>query len=79
MFNPTKLLQFKKKWEEFAGRHPKFVLFIKALTQSSLQEGTVVDINITTPDGKTVGSNLRLTQEDIDMLKDIGAMGKDLL
>ena len=30
MFNPAKILQFRKDWGEFEKRHPKFVLFTLA-------------------------------------------------
>lgn len=74
MINPAKLLSFKKDWEGFAQRHPRFVQFILAIFQNGMGEGSVIDVTVTLPDGKTYQSNMRLTQEDIDFIKGIGNM-----
>lgn len=67
--NPMALLQFKSLWDEFTRRHPKFPAFLKAASQAGLQEGAVLEIQITTPDGKQIASNLKVTQEDLELFK----------
>ncbi len=75
MLNPMKLMGMKKDYEEFAGRHPRFVQFVMALMQSNIGAGSVIDITVTTPDGKNYQSNMRLTEEDIEFVKSF----KDLM
>lgn len=67
--NPMKLLQLKNLWEQFTARHPKFPHFLKAVSQTAAQEGTIFEIQVTTPDGKTLASNLKITREDLELLQ----------
>lgn len=69
--NPMKLLQFKNMWAEFTSRHPKFPQFITAVTQHGITEGTVIEVSVTTPEGKTFTSNLKVTAEDIAAVKSL--------
>lgn len=63
--NPKKLMQMRNGWNQFTERHPKLPKFFRAASQSALQEGTVLEMKITMPDGETMESNIRLTAEDI--------------
>ena len=63
-----KLLEIRNS-ECFTRRHPKFPQFLTAVQQAGIQEGTVIEIQITTPDGKTFTSNLKVQPEDIDAVK----------
>ncbi|MDY2884545.1 hypothetical protein ACTNEF_10485 [Bariatricus sp. HCP28S3_E4] len=67
--NPMNLFQIKKLWNEFTARHPKFPNFIKAVSQNAIQEGTILEIQVTCPDGKSFASNLKVTAEDLEMLQ----------
>ncbi len=75
MFNPAKILQFRKDWGEFEKRHPKFVLFIGAIMKNGIGEGSVIDIKITLPDGRELESNLKVSAEDVEFLKNVGELG----
>lgn len=72
MINPAALLQFRKSWGAFEQRHPKFVMFIKAVFQNGVGEGSVIDIKVTLPDGRELESNMKITAEDVEFIKDIG-------
>lgn len=72
MVNPAALLTFKKKWDEFSGRHPRFVSFIGAMQQSGVPVGSIIDISVTLPSGEKYQSNLKLTEEDIEMIRSLG-------
>lgn len=55
-------------WKRFQAGHPKFPAFVNAVRQEGLREGTVIEIGVTTPEGKRMVSNLRLTAEDLEMI-----------
>lgn len=74
MVNPAALLTFKKKIEDFGMRHPRFVSFIQALKGQEMPVGSVIDITVTMPTGETYQSNIKLTEEDIEMLRTIASM-----
>ena len=65
--NLATLMQFKSEWEGFKQRHPKFPLFIRAARQKAMQEGAVIEIKVTAPDGTTVSSNLKIKAEDSEL------------
>ena len=69
--NPMKLLELKNLWAAFTRRHPKVPQFLTAVQQAGIPEGTVIEVKITPPDGKTFTSNLKVTSEDIDAVKSL--------
>ena len=42
--NPLKLLQLKSAWERFKSNHPRFPLFLSAVSKRGIKEGTVIKI-----------------------------------
>ena len=53
--------------DSFRQNHPKFPLFLNAISREALMEGAVVEITVTTPEGKNYCSNLKLKQEDLEL------------
>lgn len=74
MFNPASILQFRKDWGEFEQRHPKFVTFLGTMFKTGLSEGSIVEISVTLPDGKKVESNMKISAEDLEFMRNIGNM-----
>lgn len=71
MMNPTAIFKTKKSWETFCGNHPKFPAFLQAAQSAGLQEGTVIEISMITPEGKQIATNVRLTASDIEAFNDL--------
>ncbi len=69
--NPMKLLQLKNMWDGFVLRHPKFPNFLKAVSQNDIQEGTIIEIQVTAPEGKTFTSNIKVQKEDVELLQSL--------
>ena len=69
--NPMKLLELKNLWSAFTKRHPKFPQFLSAVQKAGIPEGTIIEVQITSPDGKTFTSNMKVTSEDIDAVKSL--------
>lgn len=55
--------------DSFRQNHPKFPLFLNAISMEALMEGAVVEITVTTPEGKNYCSNLKLKQEDLEFIE----------
>lgn len=67
--NPMNLLQLKPAWNQFKTNHPKILSFIKAASRDGVvDEGTLIEINITSSTGKTLASNIRVKQSDLEFL-----------
>lgn len=60
--------------DRFRTEHPKFPLFLNAVQQDGLRKGSVLEISVTSPEGKHYTTNIRLTDNDIELLE----MIKDL-
>lgn len=74
--NPMNLLQLKPAWDQFKTNHPKLVSFVKAASaKGAVDEGAMIEINITSSTGRTLSSNIRVKQSDLEFL---GAL-KDVL
>ncbi|MCR4893580.1 MAG: hypothetical protein K5911_02465 [Eubacteriales bacterium] len=73
-FNPMNLLKIKKQWEQFNAAHPRFMPYIKALRNGYLDEGSVLEMNVTAPDGRSLKCNIRLTAEDMELMRQISEL-----
>lgn len=70
--NPAKLFQLKSSWDRFTATHPKFPMFLRAVSGSDvIKEGTIIEVNITTADGRSFSTNVRLTPEDMQLFSDV--------
>lgn len=76
-FNQIAMLQkLKSNMDRFRSNHPKFPLFLKAVSENAMEEGTLIEINVTTPEGKNYCTNLKLKQEDLDFIRTLSEMGR---
>ncbi len=67
--NPMMLMQLQQRIQTFQQDHPKFLPFMMAVKDNALKEGTVFAMKVTTPEGKTIESNIKLTSNDIETLR----------
>ena len=66
--NPMEMMKIAQACQTFSANHPKFLPFVNAVSQGALVEGSVIEIAVTTPEGKKLESNLKLTQSDLEFL-----------
>ncbi len=67
--NPMMLMQIQQRMQTFQADHPKVMPFFNAIKDTALEEGTVLAMKVTTTDGKTLESNIKLTANDIETFK----------
>ena len=70
MVNPMKLMQIKNMLERFQAGHPRIPGFFNAAA-NSIEEGTVIEMTVTSPEGKKLCANIRVTAEDMKLLNEI--------
>lgn len=63
--------KFKSGMERFRANHPKFPLFINAVSKEAIMEGTVIEITVTTPEGKNYCSNVKLKADDLELVESL--------
>lgn len=75
MMNPAIVMKVMNAKNKFTQNHPKFVAFLNAMFSGGIEEGTVIEITVTKPGQAAVTANIRVKQEDLelmDMLNEIG-------
>lgn len=71
--NPMMLMKVKALITAFQNNHPKFPLFFKAAA-GAIDEGTVIEISVTTAEGKNLCTNMKVTAEDLELIKQLKEM-----
>ncbi len=73
--NPAELFKLRERFNIFNEQHPRVVPFFNAAA-GRIQEGSVIEITVTSPDGESIASNIRVTAEDletVEILKNAGS------
>lgn len=73
-FNPMALMKIRKMWGRFNAAHPRLLPYVRALGNGYLEQGSVVEVNVTAPDGRNLRCNLRITEEDMELMKEISEL-----
>ena len=49
-----KIQELKGHMDTFRRNHPKFPMFLGAVAQNAVEEGTIIEINVTAPNGDSL-------------------------
>ena len=71
MMNPAAIFKIKGAWEKFVNNHPKFPMFLNAASKEALKENSVIEIKITTSEGKEMVTNLKVTKSDLELFESL--------
>ena len=72
--NPMNVFKLKGLLDRFKDNHPKVPLFFKAAA-GTVQEGSVIEIKVISPENKTIVTNFKVNSEDIALVNEL----KDLV
>ena len=64
------LLTLRQAWHSFRQNHPKFPKFLQAAS-TAVKEDTLIEIKITTAEGKVIETNLKVKASDIELVKNL--------
>ena len=68
--NLGNLMQLKNSWTTYNQNHPKFPKFLQAAS-TAVKEDTLIEIKITTAEGKVIETNLKVKASDIELFKNL--------
>ena len=68
--NLGNLMQLKNSWATFTQNHPKFPKVLQAAS-TAVKEDTLIEIKITTAEGKVIQTNLKVKASDIELFKNL--------
>lgn len=74
--NPMMIMQLQQRLGIFQNDHPKVMPFLKAVGENAMQEGSVIAMKVTTVDGKTIESNIKINANDVETMKMFMDIGK---
>lgn len=72
--NLDAVMKLRKAWSTFSGNHPKFAQFLGAVAAGKVTEDTVIGITVTYPDGRTLDTNMKVTQSDLELFESLKAL-----
>ena len=67
--NPLMLLKMKNRLNIFQKDHPRVFPFFSMIKDHALEEGTVYELKVTTPDGQTYVTNIKLNENDLESIR----------
>ena len=72
--NPMDLMKIMSAKNRFDANHPKFGAFAKAAFGGGIQEGTILELTVTKPDGEKMTTNLKVQPSDLELLNELRNM-----
>lgn len=72
--NPQNMIQFMSAIAAFRNNHPKFAEFVGRFMKSGIPEGSVIEITVTRPGEESVTTNMKVMQEDLELLQALKGM-----
>lgn len=70
------ILKIKQAWDTFTSVHPKFPMFLNAVKKEGIKVGTVIEVSITSPEGKQMNTNIKVTESDLNLFETLKDMGQ---
>lgn len=74
MMDFSSIMKIKGAWDTFSANHPKFMPFMRAITTDGIQAGTIIEMKVTSADGKEYNTNLKITESDLALFQEMRSM-----
>lgn len=74
MMDFSAIMKFKGAWDMFTSNHPKFMPFLQAVSREAIMDGTIIEVKVTSPEGKEFNTNMKITQSDLDLFSQFRQM-----
>lgn len=68
--NPMSIMKIKSSLECFQANHPRVAMFFRDIGPQ-IQEGAVIEVTVTTAEGKELCTNMRVTADDMELIKQL--------
>ncbi|MCR5337473.1 MAG: hypothetical protein K6E75_02845 [Lachnospiraceae bacterium] len=66
--NPMDMMQLGSKIQTFNAQHPKFGAFLREAGPDAMREDSVLEMKVTSPEGREYITNIKLTKEDVELI-----------
>ena len=72
--NPLDMMQLGGRLQTFSQQHPRFGDFLRESAKDAMREGSILEMKVTSPEGKEYITNIKLTPEDVETINLIRSM-----
>ena len=79
MVNPMLIFKMKGLWDRITANHPKMVPFGRTVFPAAIGVGTIVDVKVTDPNGKTYHYNMRILEDDMEAIRELDGIGRGMM
>ncbi len=73
--SPKAMMQLRSLFSRFQKNHPKVPQFLQAAAKR-IDEGSVIEVKLTTADGTELCTNMRVTADDLELVKVLQGQAK---
>jgi hypothetical protein len=77
MVNPAAIMKLMGAKNQFEQAHPKFAAFFKTILAQGVEEGSVIEITVTRPDGTPLTANMRVQHSDIELVQQLKELAEN--
>ncbi len=74
--NPASIMKLMSAKNRFTENHPKFAAFIRAVFSKGIEEGTIIEIQVTRPGENPMTSNIKVQQSDLELMRELRELVK---
>jgi hypothetical protein len=74
MMDLSAVMRVKGAWDTFTRNHPKLMPFVQAVGREAIADGTIIEVKVTSPQGKEYNTNMKITQSDLDLFDQMKTM-----
>ncbi len=78
MNNAATMLKIMSAKNKFTNNHPKFVAFLNAMFAGGIEADTVIEITVTKPGQAPVTSNIKVRQDDLELIDSLKELGRGI-
>lgn len=72
--NPMAMMKIAGMIDKFKRNHPKIFPFFRDAS-TMIREGAILEITVTSPEGESMTSNIRVTADDMELLSTMKELG----
>ena len=63
------MMKLQSALKTFNANHPRVMPFFKAVGAEGVTDGMVIDMTVRTPEGKSMTSNIKVQQSDLELIE----------
>jgi len=63
------MMKLQSALKTFNVNHPRVMPFFKAVGAEGVKEGMVIEMTVRTPEGKSMTSNIKVQQSDLELIE----------